>query len=105
MPFDDLGAVVPEVWARWLNRDPVLMAGKPRYAEALRSMKAIWVDAGTRDEYYLDNGAIAFHRALANAGVKDDVIHFELFDGKHGAIEYRYPLALAWLAERLAPDR
>jgi len=104
LPFDDLGAIVPEVWARWLDRDPVLMAAKPRYAEALRGMKAIWIDAGTRDEYYLDSGAVAFHRALTSAGVKHDVIHFELFDGKHGAIEYRYPLALAWLAKRLAPD-
>jgi hypothetical protein len=40
--------------------------------------------------------------ALGQAGVPDDVIHFELFDGKHGGIDYRYPLSLAWLAERLA---
>jgi hypothetical protein len=28
--------------------------------------------------------------------------HFELFDAGHGGIDYRYPLSLAWLAERLA---
>ena len=33
--------------------------------------------------------------------MKDDVVEFELFDGKHGAIEYRYPLALSWLLTRL----
>ena len=27
---------------------------------------------------------------------------FELFDAGHGAIEYRYPIALRFLAERLA---
>lgn len=102
IPFDDTGALVPDVWARWLEWDPVLMAGKPRYAEALRSQKAIWIDAGTRDEYHLDFGAVAFRRALTAAGVPDETVHFELFDGKHGAIEYRYPLALAWLCERLA---
>ncbi len=103
MPFDDTGAVVPEVWERWLSRDPVLMAAKPEYAEALRSLDAIWIDAGGRDEFYLDLGAVAFRRAVEAAGVRDDVVHFELFDGGHGAIEYRYPLALAWLAERLTP--
>ncbi|MGW2152623.1 alpha/beta hydrolase-fold protein [Nonomuraea sp. NPDC001699] len=102
VPFDDTGAVIPEVWSRWLARDPVVMAAEPRYAEALRSMRAIWVDAGSRDEYYLDFGATAFRRALEAAGVPDERVYFELFDAGHGAIEYRYPLALAWLARRLS---
>ncbi|MEV0389593.1 alpha/beta hydrolase-fold protein [Nonomuraea sp. NPDC050643] len=102
LPFDDTGAVVPEVWRRWQALDPVVMAGEPRNAEALRSMRAIWVDAGDRDEYFLDFGAVAFHRAVRAAGVPDERVHFELFDAGHGAIEYRYPLALAWLAHRLS---
>jgi hypothetical protein len=32
------------------------------------------------------------------------VVQFELFDATHTAIDYRYPLSLAWLAQRLAPD-
>ncbi|MDF5757080.1 alpha/beta hydrolase-fold protein [Spongiactinospora sp. TRM90649] len=102
IPFDDTGAVVPEVWQRWLDRDPVLMAARPRYAEALRSMRAVWIDAGSRDEYHLDFGALAFRRAAEAAGVPGERIHYELFDAGHGAIEYRYPLALAWLTERLS---
>ncbi|HEX4817236.1 MAG TPA: alpha/beta hydrolase-fold protein [Nonomuraea sp.] len=103
LPFDDTGAVVPEVWRRWLARDPVAMAREPRYAEALRSMRAIWVDAGDKDEYYLDFGAVAFRRALEAAGVPDERVCFELFDAGHGGIDYRYPLALAWLTRRLTP--
>ncbi|TMR24027.1 enterochelin esterase [Nonomuraea turkmeniaca] len=102
LPFDDTGAVVPEVWRRWLAHDPVVMAREPRYAEALRSMRAIWVDAGNKDEYFLDFGAVAFRRALEAAGVPNERVYFELFDAGHGAIEYRYPLALAWLARRLS---
>ena len=64
-------------------------------------MKAIYIDAGTRDEAYLDLGAEAFRRALSATGVTD--LHFELFDAGHYGIEYRYPLALRYLAERLAP--
>lgn len=100
MPFDDTGAVVPEVWARWLARDPVLMAGRDEYREAVRSLRSVWIDAGSRDEYHLDFGAVAFRRAVGEAGLADDRVHFELFDGKHGAIEYRYALSLTWLCER-----
>jgi hypothetical protein len=101
LPFDELGAVIPDIWVRWLSRDPVEMVREPQYADALRSLNAIWIDAGKQDEYYLDLGATAFHRAARQAGVPDERLHFELFEGTHGGIEYRYPLAVAWLAERL----
>jgi S-formylglutathione hydrolase FrmB len=101
LPFDPRTAVLrPEVWQRWLDWDPVRMA--PKYAEALRSLHAIWIDAGTRDDYYLDLGAEAFRAALREAGVADEVIRFELFDGTHSGIDYRYPLSLAWLCQRIA---
>ncbi|HZT09505.1 MAG TPA: enterochelin esterase, partial [Actinomycetota bacterium] len=66
----------------------------------LRSMKAIYIDAGTRDEWYLDLGAEAFRQAVQAAGITD--FYFELFDATHMGIEYRYPLALRYLAERLS---
>ena len=99
IPYEPLtGELVPEVWERWLAWDPVRMA--PTYADALASMRAIYIDAGTRDEYFLDLGAEAFRRALEGVGVRD--VFFELFDGKHGGIDYRYTLALRYLAERLS---
>ena len=99
-PFDvATGRLVPEVWDRWLAWDPVRMV--PRHGEALRSMRAIYIDAGTRDEYYLDLGAEAFRRELEAVGITD--FFFELFEAGHGAIEYRYPMALKYLAERLSP--
>jgi S-formylglutathione hydrolase FrmB len=100
LPFDPVtGAPVEGVWRRWLAWDPVRMV--PEHADALRGLRAIWVDAGRSDEYYLDLGAQAFVAALATAGVTD--VYFELFDGRHGGIAYRYPLSLAYLAEHLAP--
>ncbi len=99
MPFDlETGAIIPAVWQRWLDWDPVRMV--PNYADALRSQRAIWVDAGLRDDFYLDLGAQAFVAELAKIGVTD--VTFELFEGTHAAIEYRYPLAMRFLAERLA---
>jgi S-formylglutathione hydrolase FrmB len=99
LPFDvTTGQMIDEVWQRFLRWDPVRMVAD--HADAMRGMRAIWIDAGTRDEYFLDLGAEAFRQALADIGVTD--VHFELFDAGHGAIEYRYPLALRYLAERLA---
>jgi hypothetical protein len=77
------------------------MARQPAYVDALRSMRAIWIDAGIRDEYFLDLGAVAFRRAVQAAGVPDDSVYFELFDAGHALIDYRYPLSLAWLCNRL----
>ena len=90
-----------EVWQRWQAWDPVRMV--PRHADALRGLRAIWIDAGTRDEWWLDVGAQAFREQLRRIGVDDDRVRYELFEAGHGAIEYRYPDALAWLSERLQP--
>ncbi|MBE1493665.1 S-formylglutathione hydrolase FrmB [Amycolatopsis lexingtonensis] len=101
LPCDPVtGAVRPEVWERWLAWDPVRMV--PDHAASIRALRAVWIDAGTSDEYYLDLGAEAFRAAIAEAGLPDERVHFELFDAGHAAIDYRYPLSLKWLAERLA---
>jgi S-formylglutathione hydrolase FrmB len=98
MPFElETGRPVDEVWQRWLDLDPVRMV--PRHAETLRSMRGIWLDAGTKDEWYLDNGAVAVSRELDAIGVPHT---FELFDAGHMGINYRYPLSLAFLARALS---
>jgi hypothetical protein len=99
LPYDPAtGRLIAEVWARWLERDPVRMVAK--HAEALRSMRAIYIDAGSKDQFFLDLGAEAFRRELEAIGVTD--VALELFDATHDAIEYRYPMSLRYLAERLA---
>jgi putative esterase len=99
LPYDTAtGRLIPEVWDRWLAWDPVRMV--PKYADALRSMRAIYIDAGKKDEWFLDLGAEAFRRALEEIGVTD--VFFELFEATHMQIEYRYPIAVKYLAERLS---
>jgi hypothetical protein len=100
LPYEPLtGRLRPEIWERWLAWDPVRMT--MRYADALRSQKAIYIDAGRRDDAYLDLGAEAFRRSLEEIGISD--YFFELFDGTHMGIEYRYPLAVKYLADKLSP--
>jgi hypothetical protein len=90
------------VWQRWLDWDPVRMV--PAYADALRGLRAIWIDAGTKDEFRLDLGAQAFRAALSDIGVRDDRVCFELFEAGHMGIDYRYPMSLTWLCARINPD-
>jgi hypothetical protein len=99
LPFTETGELVPEIWARWLAWDPVRMARER--ADAVRSWKAVYIDSGKSDEYFLDLGAEAFRAVVEEIGGPE--IFFELFEGKHGGITYRYPISLKWLAERIAP--
>ena len=100
LPFDlATGAMRPEVWARWLEKDPVRMvAADPGRAA---NLKAAYLDGGRHDEYSLEVGATAVAAELRRAGVGE--VRIELFDGGHGGIEYRYPEGIRFLAERLAP--
>lgn len=101
LPFDPVsGVIIEEIWERWLAWDPVRMV--PQHAEAVRSLTAVWIDAGTRDDYSLDVGAEAYRSALLEVGLTPDRIAFELFDATHAGIGHRYPLAVQWLAERLS---
>jgi hypothetical protein len=97
LPFDPAtGRLRDQVWARWLALDPVRMAAG--HAAQLRSLRGIYLDAGRRDEFWLDLGAAAFSAELGALGIEHT---FELFDATHSGIEYRYPKGLAFLAERL----
>jgi enterochelin esterase-like enzyme len=90
LPFDlRTGRLDEAVWAEWLAHDPVRMV--PRHGEALRSLRRVYLDAGRSDEAFLDLGAQAVSDALAAEGVEHTL---ELFEGRHGGISWRYPLAI-----------
>jgi enterochelin esterase-like enzyme len=97
LPFDTAtGRLVDDVWARWLAHDPVRMARE--HAQALRSMRRIYLDAGKRDEYYLDLGAQAVAAELEALGADHTL---ELFDGTHAGLAWRYPGAIRELVTAL----
>lgn len=98
LPFElDSGRLIDDVWAQWLDHDPVRMA--PRHLDALASMRRIHLDAGRADEYYLDLGAQAFSNELRKGGVEHTL---ELFHGRHGGLAYRYPGAIRELVTALS---
>jgi S-formylglutathione hydrolase FrmB len=99
LPFDPAdGSLREDVWARWLEHDPVRML--PRHLDALRGLRAISLECGLQDEFNLYAGTAMLHRALEEAGIEH---RYELFAGRHGGIGHRYAPLVAWLAERLDP--
>jgi S-formylglutathione hydrolase FrmB len=100
LPFDEVGRVDETAFARWLEHDPVRLVANR--AEEARGLRGLWLDAGNRDEYFLDLGALALRHALLATGLPEDRLRFELVEGAHGGMSHRYPLSLAWLVERLS---
>lgn len=98
LPFDPhTGALRPDVWQRWLAHDPVRAAAG--HADALRSLRMLYFDCGTRDEFNLFLGARQLHAALSEAGIPHT---YEEFDGRHSGINWRYDTSLPALTRALS---
>ncbi|HEX6287582.1 MAG TPA: alpha/beta hydrolase-fold protein [Herpetosiphonaceae bacterium] len=90
------GELRPDVWARWLEHDPVELVA--RYADNLRQLRLLFFDCGTRDEYNLHYGARILARRLKAAGV---AFEHQEFDDDHRSISYRNDVSLPKLAAAL----
>lgn len=88
-----------EVFARWLRFDPTEICGEPAYRDALASMRLLFLDAGTRDEYYLDHAARRLASRLGALGIRHT---HEEFDDGHMNTTYRFDRSLPLLARALA---
>jgi hypothetical protein len=102
LPCDAGGRLDLDAWSAWLERDPVRLVAEPARAAVVQSWLGAWVDAGTRDDVYLDLAATALRDSLLAAGLPPDRLHFELHDGRHGGQDARFPLSICWLAEQMA---
>lgn len=68
IPFDEqTGELVPKVWARWKEHDPVVLA--PRRRAELKNLKTLYLDCGTKDEFFLHLGARLMSKTLKRLGV------------------------------------
>ena len=97
LPFDlETGEVRQDVWLRWLEHDPVRLVEK--YVENLKSLKLLYLDAGTRDEFALDLGAKILSKKLTDHDIRH--IHEEFDDG-HFNISYRYDRSLELISKTI----
>jgi enterochelin esterase family protein len=100
LPFNPLnGALIPEVWGRWLAWDPVRMLDQPQHLLAMRSHSLLFFDAGIADEYNLQLGTRQMVAKLAQAGIS--CVHEE-FEGGHMNTPYRYDRSFELITRALA---
>jgi len=88
---------IPEVWARWLDWDPVELLD--RYGDHLRRLRLLFLDCGDHDEFALHFGARLMAKRLTEQGI---AYEYEEFDDTHMNIQYRYDVSLPKLAGALA---
>ncbi len=97
LPFDLETCLLDQrVWSRWLTFDPV--CGVDAAKQALQDLAGLWIDAGSRDQYFIHYGTRELHARLDEAGIMH---HFEEFDGSHSGIDWRYDHSLPWLVSQL----
>jgi enterochelin esterase-like enzyme len=89
-PFDlETCELKPDVWARWLEHDPVQLVD--RYADNLKKLRLLFIDCGARDEFNLHFGARILVKKLKALGVPHE---YEEFDDGHMGVSYRYEVSL-----------
>lgn len=95
LPFDlETGEIRADVWAKWLAHDPVRLVENS--VENLKSLKLLYIDAGTKDEFALDLGARVLCKKLRDFDIPH--IHEEFDDG-HFNISYRQNRSLELISE------
>jgi hypothetical protein len=101
-PFAELpmnpgtGEVVPDVWRRWLEHDP--LARVEASADALQKMSMIYIDAGNRDEHGLHFAARLLGEALSARGLP---VRYDEYEGGHRGTSWRYEVSLPPIVDAL----
>ena len=95
LPVDpETGEPRDEVFARWLEKDPLRKVEKPEFAAGLASLQALYLDAGESDEFALQWGLRRFLPCLGAHGIAH---RSEFFEGGHFGIDHRYEVSLPYL--------
>jgi enterochelin esterase family protein len=92
------GTIDDAILQRWLRYDPVEVCSEEPYRRALAGMALIYLDAGTKDEYFLDLSARRLAQRLRGLGIA--VVHEEFEDG-HRNTTYRFDRSLPLVARAI----
>lgn len=107
-PTASLGARLPvdlhtcaldaAAWSRWLRWDPLRLLDEPAHVDALRTLRGLFIDCGSKDEYHLHFGNRQLAARLAEANVPHT---YEEFPGGHSGVDYRLDRSLPALFRAL----
>jgi enterochelin esterase-like enzyme len=97
LPFNlETGEVIPQRWRAWQKHDPIRLV--ERYQSNLRSLRGIYLDCGSRDQYHIHFGMRILSKRLQAAGIEH---RYEEFDDDHSDIDYRMDVSLPFLTRAL----
>jgi pimeloyl-ACP methyl ester carboxylesterase len=100
LPFDPQTARLKlDVWNRWLVHDPVRFV--PKFLDAFRKVKSVFIDCGTRDEFNLRWGSRMLAEEFKASGVE---LSHEEFEDSHSGVAYRFERSLGFLVPRMARE-
>ena len=93
LPMDlHTGEVDEKRWAKWLAHDPIHLVKE--CAANLKSLKGLFIDCGSVDQYHLQYGARLLHERLDRAKVTHT---YEEFADNHSSVDYRMDRSLPFL--------
>jgi S-formylglutathione hydrolase FrmB len=99
VPFNlESGEPIPERWNKWRQHDPIHLVAK--FRSNLKSLRAIYIDCGWKDQYHIQYGCRILSKRLAEAGIAH---LYEEFDDDHSDIDYRMDVSLPFLYRALKP--
>jgi hypothetical protein len=97
VPFDlDTGEVIPERWRQWRKHDPINLVDK--YKKNLQSLRGIFIDCGSRDQYHIHFGSRILSKRLSAAKIRHT---YQEFPDNHSDIDYRMDVSLPFLYRAL----
>lgn len=100
LPVDlHTGRLDPRRWQAWLDHDPVELVQRSECQQGLRSLRGLYLDCGTKDQYHLVYGARQFVSTLERLGIPH---RYEEFDDDHTGVDYRQDVSLPFLYQAVA---
>jgi enterochelin esterase family protein len=95
LPVDPAtGEIRHDVFEGWLKFDPLRMVEKPEFAQGLRDLKFLYLDAGETDEFALQWGLKRLQVKLTELEIS---AHIEFCKGGHFTLDKRYAVSLPLL--------
>lgn len=92
-------ALIEARWSRWLAHDPVHLIEDPTCQENLRTLRGLYIDCGSSDQYHIHFGT----RQLADRLAELHIAHnYDEFDDNHSGVDYRMDLSLPFLYSALS---
>ncbi len=95
----DTCQLIEERWQNWLAWDPIEMIQRKDVRDNLRSLRGIYIDCGSKDQYHLVFGARQLKNQLSDHGISH---HYEEFADNHSSVDYRMDISLPYLYEAIS---